>query len=113
MKTGSFKPEYAGKLNFYLSAADSLLRMPLDAPTLGLLLCEVWEGAIVDPGLCKATLQFTATPDLHDCCCLRHVTGTQIALKQSFSTPFFVCDGSGLFPTSRHPDTNLTSIRVN
>jgi len=34
------KPEYAGKLNFYLSAADDLLRTAPDAPTLGLLLCE-------------------------------------------------------------------------
>jgi predicted nuclease of restriction endonuclease-like (RecB) superfamily len=40
LKVGSFKPEHAGKLNFYLSAADDLLRTSLDAPTLGLLLCE-------------------------------------------------------------------------
>jgi hypothetical protein len=40
LKVGSFKPEYAGKLNFYLSAADDLLRTSPDAPTLGLLLCE-------------------------------------------------------------------------
>lgn len=40
LKVGSFKPEYAGKLNFYLSAADDLLRATPDAPTLGLLLCE-------------------------------------------------------------------------
>jgi predicted nuclease of restriction endonuclease-like (RecB) superfamily len=40
LKVGPFKPEYAGKLNFYLSAADDLLRTAPDAPTLGLLLCE-------------------------------------------------------------------------
>lgn len=40
LKVGPFKPEYVGKLNFYLSAADDLLRTPSDAPTLGLLLCE-------------------------------------------------------------------------
>ncbi len=51
LKTGSFKPEYAGKLNFYLSAADDLIRMPLDAPTLGLLLCEGRNGAIVEYAL--------------------------------------------------------------
>jgi hypothetical protein len=36
---GPFKPEYAGKLNFYLSVTDALLRTTSDAPTLGLLLC--------------------------------------------------------------------------
>ncbi len=40
LKTGNFKPEWAGKRNFYLSAVDGLLRTEPDAPTLGLLLCE-------------------------------------------------------------------------
>jgi hypothetical protein len=33
-------PEYAGKLNFYLSAVDSLLKRDDDQPTIGLLLCR-------------------------------------------------------------------------
>lgn len=40
LKTGKFKPEYAGKLNFYLSAVDDLLRTPGDAPTIGMVLCQ-------------------------------------------------------------------------
>ncbi len=40
LKVGAFKPEYAGKLNFYLAAVDDLLRHPGDAPTIGLLLCR-------------------------------------------------------------------------
>ena len=40
LKAVPFKPEYAGKLNFYLSAVDDLLRHPDDAPTIGLLLCR-------------------------------------------------------------------------
>lgn len=40
LKTGAFRPEYAGKLNFYLAAVDDLLRHPADAPTIGLLLCR-------------------------------------------------------------------------
>jgi predicted nuclease of restriction endonuclease-like (RecB) superfamily len=51
LKVGSFKPEYAGKLNFYLSAADDLLRTSLDAPTLGLLLCETRGKATVEYAL--------------------------------------------------------------
>lgn len=40
LKTGEFKPEYAGQLNFYLSAIDGLLKKPEDAPSIGLLLCK-------------------------------------------------------------------------
>lgn len=40
LKAGRFKPEDAGKLNFYLSAVDDLLRTEGDAPTIGLLLCQ-------------------------------------------------------------------------
>lgn len=40
LKAGAFKPEYAGKLNFYCSAVDDLLRHKNDNPTIGLLLCK-------------------------------------------------------------------------
>ena len=39
LKNTQFIPEYAGKLNFYLSAVDSLLKEPEDKPTIGLILC--------------------------------------------------------------------------
>jgi predicted nuclease of restriction endonuclease-like (RecB) superfamily len=38
LKTGEFKPEYAGKLNFYLSAVDGIMKSDRDDPTIGLLL---------------------------------------------------------------------------
>jgi hypothetical protein len=40
LKEGVFRPEHTGKLNFYLSAVDDLLRTPADNPTIGLLLCR-------------------------------------------------------------------------
>lgn len=40
LKADKFKPEYAGKLNFYLSAVDSLLKKDTDNQTIGLLLCK-------------------------------------------------------------------------
>ncbi len=40
LKTGKFKPEYAGQLNFYLAAIDDKLRHPDDKATIGLLLCK-------------------------------------------------------------------------
>ncbi len=40
LKTGKFKPEYAGKLNFYLSAVDDILKHSDDNPSIGILLCK-------------------------------------------------------------------------
>lgn len=40
LKAGEFKPEYAGKLNFYLSAVDDFFRKETDHPTIGLILCK-------------------------------------------------------------------------
>ena len=51
LKMGKFRPEYAGKLNFYLSAVDDLLRDPGDAPTIGLLLCRDTDGLVVEYAL--------------------------------------------------------------
>jgi predicted nuclease of restriction endonuclease-like (RecB) superfamily len=48
LKTGEFKPEYAGKLNFYLSAVDGIMKSDRDDPTIGLLLCESHNEAIVE-----------------------------------------------------------------
>ncbi|MFA5976518.1 MAG: PDDEXK nuclease domain-containing protein [Elusimicrobiota bacterium] len=40
LKAGKFKPEYAGQLNFYLSAVDAVLRRSDDHPSIGLILCK-------------------------------------------------------------------------
>lgn len=38
LKAGKFKPKYAWKINFYLSAVDDLLRHPSYNPSIGLIL---------------------------------------------------------------------------
>ena len=40
LKNTKFIPEYAGKLNFYLSAVDTLLKQSDDKATIGILLCR-------------------------------------------------------------------------
>lgn len=40
LKTTEFKPEYIGKMNFYLSAVDDLIKDVADNPTIGLILCK-------------------------------------------------------------------------
>jgi predicted nuclease of restriction endonuclease-like (RecB) superfamily len=40
LKKGDFIPEYAGKINFYCSAVDDLLKQETDNNTIGLILCQ-------------------------------------------------------------------------
>lgn len=40
LKAVDFQPEFAGKINFYLSAVDDLLRHPDDKPSIGIILCK-------------------------------------------------------------------------
>lgn len=40
LKWTEFKPEYAGKMNFYLSALDDTLRLPDENPSIGIILCR-------------------------------------------------------------------------
>lgn len=51
LKSGKFKPEYAGKMNFYLSAVDDLLRHPGDNPSIGLILCRSKVGVLAEYAL--------------------------------------------------------------
>jgi predicted nuclease of restriction endonuclease-like (RecB) superfamily len=51
IKSGDFKPEYAGKLNFYISAVDDLLKTGQDNPTIGILLCKNKKGMIAEYAL--------------------------------------------------------------
>lgn len=40
LKMGEFKPEYAGKMNFYLTAVDKKLKHKTDKPSIGIILCK-------------------------------------------------------------------------
>ena len=51
LKTGDFKPEYAGKLNFYLSAVDGILKKEQDNPSIGLLLCKSKNNVVAEYSL--------------------------------------------------------------
>ncbi len=51
LKTGEFKPEYAGKLNFYLSAVDSILKKDCDNASIGILLCKTKDNIIAEYAL--------------------------------------------------------------
>ena len=71
LKAGDFKPEYAGKLNFYLKAVDELIRREGDQPTIGLLLCKnsdrlVAEWALSDVNKPIGISEYQLTHELPD-----------------------------------------------
>jgi len=51
LKAGNFKPEYAGKMNFYLAALDDRLRHPTDNPSIGIILCKTNKKVIAEYAL--------------------------------------------------------------
>ena len=51
LKRGDFKPEYAGKLNFYCNVVDDTLRHSSDAPTIGLILCQGKDNILAEYAL--------------------------------------------------------------
>ena len=51
LKTTEFKPDYAGKLNFYLTAVDETLKQSEDQPTIGLLLCKTKNKVVAEYAL--------------------------------------------------------------
>jgi len=51
LKGGKFKPEYAGKLNFYLSAVDELIKAENDNPSIGIILCKTKDKVLAEYSL--------------------------------------------------------------
>ena len=48
LKNGEFQPEYAGKLNYYLTALDELVRLPEENQSVGIILCRNKDNAEVE-----------------------------------------------------------------
>ena len=57
LKMEPFKPEFAGKMNFYLSVVDEQLRQDGDNPGIGIILCKTRKKLIAE-----YTLRNTNTP---------------------------------------------------
>jgi predicted nuclease of restriction endonuclease-like (RecB) superfamily len=55
LKVGSFKPEFAGKMNFYLNAVDELERQPGQEESIGLILCPGRDRTVTEWALRRTT----------------------------------------------------------
>ena len=53
----AFEPEFVGKMNFYLSAVDDLLRHPDDKPSVRLIICKTRDRIVAE-----YALRNTSTP---------------------------------------------------
>jgi predicted nuclease of restriction endonuclease-like (RecB) superfamily len=51
LKMTEFKPEYSGKMNFYVAVVDDLLRHPDDQPTIGIVLCKSRKKTVIEYAL--------------------------------------------------------------
>src|SRR5439155_1891542 len=51
LKMTQFQPEHSGKMNFYLSAVDDLLRHPDDQPSIGIILCKAKNKVVAEYAL--------------------------------------------------------------
>lgn len=51
LKTEKFKPEFAGKLNFYVTAVNKQMKSEQDNPTIGLLICKDKDDVVAEYAL--------------------------------------------------------------
>lgn len=51
LKTEKFKPEFAGKLNFYVTAVNKQMKLEQDNPTIGLLICKDKDDVVAEYAL--------------------------------------------------------------
>ncbi|MEO0348495.1 MAG: PDDEXK nuclease domain-containing protein [Cyanobacteria bacterium P01_A01_bin.15] len=51
LKLGEFEPEFSGKMNFFVSAVDDLLRHADDRPTIGMILCKSNDATVAEYSL--------------------------------------------------------------
>lgn len=71
LKIGEFKPEFAGKMNFYLNVVDEKIKTDIDNPSIGIILCKSKNKIIAEYSLRDMTkpmgiAQYTVTRAISD-----------------------------------------------
>ena len=54
LKTGKFKPEYIGQLEFYLEALDRDVKRSNENPSIGILLCQTADHSVVEYAMSRS-----------------------------------------------------------
>ena len=55
LKVGDFKPEYKGKMEFYLNVLDETVKLPHENPSIGIIICKSKNRTIVEYALRHST----------------------------------------------------------
>ncbi|MBI5346275.1 MAG: DUF1016 domain-containing protein [Chlamydiae bacterium] len=61
LKSTDFKPEYAGKMNFYLAAVDEQLKHPMDNPSIGMIICRTKNDLKVEYALKRVLMPMSVS----------------------------------------------------
>ncbi len=61
LKSTDFKPEYAGKMNFYLAAVDEQLKHPTDNPSIGMIICRTKNDLKVEYALKRVLMPMSVS----------------------------------------------------
>ena len=61
LKSTDFKPEYAGKMNFYLAAVDDQLKHPTDNPSIGMIICRTKNDLKVEYALKRVLMPMSVS----------------------------------------------------
>ena len=61
LKSTDFKPEYAGKMNFYLAAVDEQLKHPTDSPSIGMIICRTKNDLKVEYALKRVLMPMSVS----------------------------------------------------
>lgn len=56
LKIGEFKPEYKGKMDFYLNVLNDTVRLPHENPSIGIIICKSKSRMIVEYALKSSNL---------------------------------------------------------
>lgn len=56
LKIGEFKPEYKGKIEFYLTVLNKTVKLPHENPAIGIIICKTKNRTVVEYSLKTATL---------------------------------------------------------
>ena len=93
LKIGKFKPEYAGKMNFYLSALNDTVKLPNENPSIGIIICKEKK---------RTTVEYA----LKD-------SNQPIGVATYTLTETLPNEMKGLLPTSKEIEERLGSLLVN
>ncbi len=71
LKIGEFKPEYKGKMEFYLNVLNETIKLPHESPAIGIIICKSKSRTIVEYALKTSTMPigvatYSLSPELPD-----------------------------------------------